>query len=132
MLAHNTIANCSPSVCRSTFEDPSCLTAVAYADACCRDKEGIPWPPVPTDVPRDSYIIHELQPSDVPTLEAMKLTRGQEFREGHFPPFPDETWKASTVICARWDGSTDEGALREWLDHHRCSPPVLVLTCTSA
>lgn len=121
------------STYRSTFEHPVCKTAVAYADKCCRDDDGNPWPPVPTDVPRDSYTIHELQPSDVKTLDELRLNRGLAFREGHYPPFPVSNWTASSVICARWDRSTDEGALREWLDHHRCgpAPSLLVLpACT--
>jgi hypothetical protein len=77
---------------------------------------------VPEDVPRDSYTIHELLEEDVPTLDDLKLDRGMPFREDHYAPFPEKSWGATTVICARWDRTTDEGALREWLDHHRCSP----------
>jgi hypothetical protein len=99
-----------------------CLSAVEYADKCCRDSQGNPWPPVPTDVSRDSYTIHELSEADVPSLEDLELTRGMPFREDHYPPFPEKSWKATSVICARWDQTTTEGALREWLDHHRCRP----------
>ena len=63
--------------------------------------------------------MQQLKKADVPTLDEMRLNRGQPYRAGHYPPFPTRTWKASAVICARWDRSTDEGALREWLDHHR-------------
>lgn len=110
------------NACRSTFKHPVCESAVAYADNCCRDKYGNPWPPVPKDVSRDDYTINELQPDDVPSLDDMHLNRGLSFREGHLAPFPQDTWKASIVICARWDPNTDEGALREWLDHHKCVP----------
>lgn len=98
-----------------------CLSAVDYAEKCCRDEEGNQWPPIPTDVPRDSYTIHELQRSDVPNLDDLELDRGMDFREGHYAPFPVHSWEPNIVVCARWDRSTDEGALREWLDHHRCT-----------
>ena len=71
----------SMSTCRSTFEHPVCESAVAYADKCCRDEDGNPWPPVPTDVPRDSYTIHELEPSDVLSLDELRLNRGLPFRD---------------------------------------------------
>ena len=105
---------------RSTFEHPTCTSAVEYVQKCCRDKQGNPWPPKPKGLWKGSYEVHKLSKADVPTLDMMKVNRGQAYREGHYPPFPSRKWKASAVICARWDRSTDEGALREWLDHHRC------------
>lgn len=112
--------------CRSTIEHPSCESALEIAKQCCRDEAGQPWPPVPphntmtsflTGAP--SYQVHALSHADVPSLEDINVNKGHMFRPGHHAPFPN-TWKASAVICARWDRSTDESALHEWLDHHRC------------
>jgi hypothetical protein len=105
--------------CRSTFKHPTCSSAVGLAAECCRDPAGNPWPPVPKNVPKSSYQVHELTALDVPTMKEMQLYRGQANREGHYAPFAAEKWKPTAVVCARWDRSTDEGALREWLDHHK-------------
>jgi hypothetical protein len=105
--------------CRSTLEHPSCKSALEFVKPCCRGSDGNPWPPVPKNVPRDSYTVHELTKSDVPTLDDLKLNRGQMFRKGRYPPFASETWKARSVVCARWERSTTEAALHEWLDHHK-------------
>ena len=105
---------------RSTYEHPTCTSAIQYAKKCCRDEEGNPWPPIPNGVWKGSVKVNELSKADVPTLDMMKLNRGQLYRNGRYPPFPTRKWKSKIVVCARWDRTTDEGALREWLDHHRC------------
>ena len=67
-----------------------------------------------------SVKVNELSKADAPTLDMMKLNWGQLYRNGRYPPFQTRKWKSKIVVCARWDRTTDEGALREWLDHHRC------------
>lgn len=99
------------------------MALTAVVDECCRDDRGQPTPPMPRlrrgRIVADATLTR-LAPSDVPSLASLGLTRGKAMDTSRAHPF-SENYTASAAVCALWDGHTDERALLEWLDHHRCA-----------
>jgi hypothetical protein len=96
------------------------MSAVPLVQHCCRDENGLPWPPIPTGVQLKDLRITKLAARDVPGLQGYGVARGADFDKGRYPPFPN-SWQPTVAICARWQPGGSEAALLEWLDHHRCA-----------